>query len=174
MSPVLLVILCLLVWIGIAVGLAFLIGFSGSMFYIFIGVMSIIGIIGAGVYLWLRSRQPAKPGANSGDPEIDALCKDVDNKLALAKTVQGAKINNLPVVFLMGENGSVKTTTLLNSGLEPELVTGQAYQDTNVVPTRLANVFQPVAAAGAAPGAGPVEECRWRESASATRGRRHV
>lgn len=141
MSPVLLVIICLLVWIGIAVGLAYLIGFVGSMFWIFIGVMSIIGIIGAGVYLWLRSKQPAKPGTNSGDPEIDALCKDVDNKLAVAKTVQGAKINNLPLVFLMGENGSVKTTTLLNSGLEPELVTGQVYQDTNVVPTRLANVF---------------------------------
>jgi type VI secretion system protein ImpL len=141
MSPVLLVIICLLIWIGIAVGLAYLIGFTGSMFWIFIGVMSILGIIGAGVYLWLRSKQPAKPGTNSGDPEIDALCKDVDNKLAVAKTVQGAKINNLPLVFLMGENGSVKTTTLLNSGLEPELVSGQVYQDTNVVPTRLANVF---------------------------------
>lgn len=141
MSPVLLVILCLLVWIGIAVGLAFLLGLSGSMFYIFIGILSIVGIIGAGVYLWMRSKQPAKPGANSGDPEIDALCKDVDSKLAVAKTVQGAKINNLPVVFVMGENGSVKTTTLLNSGLEPELVTGQVYQDTNIIPTRLANVF---------------------------------
>ncbi|MBI2690260.1 MAG: hypothetical protein HYX27_28470 [Acidobacteria bacterium] len=141
MSPILLVIICLLIWIGIAVGLGFLIGLSGSMLYIFIGILSIVGIIGAGVYLWLRSKQPAKPGANSGDPEIDALCKDVDNKLALAKIVQGAKISNLPLVFVVGENGSVKTTTVLHSGLEPELVTGQVYQDTNVVPTRLANVF---------------------------------
>ena len=108
MSPVLLVILCLLLWIGISVGLAYLIGFAGSMFWIFIGVMSILGIIGAGLYLWIRSKQPAKPGTNSGDPEIDSLCKDVDNKLAVAKAVQGAKINNLPLVFLMGENGSVK------------------------------------------------------------------
>ncbi|MFN0101742.1 MAG: ImcF-related family protein [Bryobacteraceae bacterium] len=141
MSPILLVIICLLVWIGISVGLAFLMGLSGSMFYIFIGILSVVGIIGAGLYLWLRSKQPAKPGANSGDPEIDALCKDVDSKLAVAKAVPGAKINNLPLVFLMGENGSVKTTTILNSGLEPELVTGQVYQDTNIIPTRLANVF---------------------------------
>ncbi len=141
MSPILLVVICLLVWIGLAVGLGFLIGLSGSTLYIFIGILSIVGIIGAGLYLWWRSKQPAKPGSNSGDPEIDALCKDVDNKLAVAKTVQGAKISNLPVYFVMGENGSVKTTTILNSSLEPELVTGQVYQETNVVPTRLANVF---------------------------------
>lgn len=141
MSPVVIVIICLLLWIGLSVGLAFLIGLAGSMFYIFIGIMSIVGIIGAGVYLWLRSKQPAKPGASSGDPEIEALCKDVDSKLAVAKSVQGSKISNLPLVFLLGENGSVKTTTVVNSGLEPELVTGQVYQDTNVVPTRLANVF---------------------------------
>ena len=141
MSPIVLVLICLLVWIGLSVGLGFLIGLSGSTLYIFIGILSIVGIIGAGVYLWLRSKQPAQPGDNSGDPEIDALCKDVDSKLALSKTAQGAKINNLPLVFLMGENGSVKTTTILNSGLEPELVTGQVYQDTNIVPTWLANVF---------------------------------
>jgi type VI secretion system protein ImpL len=35
----------------------------------------------------------------------------------------------------------VKTTTMINSALEPELVTGQVYQETNVVSTRLANVF---------------------------------
>jgi type VI secretion system protein ImpL len=141
MSPVVIVIIGLLLWIGLSVGLGFLIGLTGSTLYIFIGIMSIVGIIGAGLYLWFRSKQPAKPGASSGDPEIEALCKDVDAKLAVAKTVQGAKISNLPLVFLMGETGSVKTTTILNSGLEPELVTGQAYQDTNIVPTRFANMF---------------------------------
>ena len=142
MSPVILVIICLLVWIGISVGLGFLIGLSGSMLYIFIGVLSILGIIGAGLYLWLRSKQPAKPGANSGDPEIDALCKEVDAKLAVAKTVQGAKINNVPLGIPDGRKRICrKTTTILNSGLEPELVMGQVYQDTNVIPTRLANVF---------------------------------
>ena len=141
MLHIALVILCLLVWIGIAVGLAFLIPLSGATFWIFIGILSLVGIIGAGVYLWLRSKQPARPGANSGDPEIDALCKDVDSKLAVSKTSQGAKINNLPLVFLLGENGSVKTTSLMNSGLEPELVSGLVYQGADIMPTRLANVF---------------------------------
>ena len=141
MLHIALVILCVLIWIGLAVGLAYLIPLSGSMFWIFIGILSLVGIIGAGVYLWLRSKQPARPGANSGDPEIDALCKDVDSKLAVSKTSQGAKINNLPLVFLLGENGSVKTTSLMNSGLEPELVSGLVYQGADIMPTRLANVF---------------------------------
>ncbi|MBM3752983.1 MAG: hypothetical protein FJW38_03285 [Acidobacteria bacterium] len=143
MSPVLIVVLVLLLWIGLAVGLGFLLGFSGSMLYIFIGVMSILGIIGAGLFLWMKSKQPGgtKGSGASGDAEIDALVKDVDSKLAMAKAVPGAKISNLPLVMLLGENGSVKTTTLMNSGLEPELVTGQVYQDTNIAPTRFANIF---------------------------------
>jgi len=141
MWPIIIVILCVLVWIGIAVGIAYLIPLAGTMFWVFIGVMSLLGIIGAGIYFWLRSKQPARPGENSGDPEIDALCKDVDGKLAVSKTSQGAKINNLPLVFVIGENGSVKTTTIVNSGLEPELVTGQVYQGSDIVPTRLANFF---------------------------------
>lgn len=141
MLHIALVVLCVLVWIGISVGLGYLIPLSGSMFWIFIGIWSLLGVIGAGIYLWLRSKQPARPGTNSGDPEIDALCKDVDTKLALSKTAQGAKISNLPLVFMIGENGSVKTTSLINSGLEPELVSGLVYQGSDIVPTRMANVF---------------------------------
>ena len=60
MWPIIIVILCLLVWIGIAVGIAYLIPLAGSMFWIFIGIMSLVGIIGAGVYL-LAPFQAARP-----------------------------------------------------------------------------------------------------------------
>ncbi|MBM3788030.1 MAG: hypothetical protein FJW30_27100, partial [Acidobacteria bacterium] len=143
MSPILIVVLVLLLWIGLSVGLGFFLGFSGSMLYIFIGILSLLGIIGAGLFLWLRSKRPGglKGGGASGDAEIDALAKDVDSKLAMAKAVPGAKISNLPLVLLLGENGSVKTTSLIHSGLEPELVSGMVYQDTNIAPTRFANFF---------------------------------
>ena len=52
-----------------------------------------------------------------------------------------AKLGNLPAIFLIGEAGTTKTSTMMHSGLEPELIAGQVYQDTNVVPTRLANVW---------------------------------
>jgi type VI secretion system protein ImpL len=142
MSPLVIALIGLILWIGISVGLGFLLALKGSTLYIFIGLLSIVGIIGAGFFVWWKNKQDAQSGAKpSGDPEIDGLVKEVEAKLAAAKAVAGAKIGNLPLFFVMGEPGSVKTTSMLHSALEPELVCGQVYQDTNVVPTRLANVF---------------------------------
>jgi type VI secretion system protein ImpL len=50
-------------------------------------------------------------------------------------------LSNLPVVFVIGEPGSTKTSTLLNSGLDPELLAGNVYQDNAVTPTRAANFW---------------------------------
>jgi type VI secretion system protein ImpL len=142
MSPLVIALIGLLLWIGLSVGVGFLMALKGSTLYIFIGLMSIVGIIGAGFFVWWKNKQDTASGAKpSGDPEIDGLVKEVEAKLAAAKAVAGAKIGNLPLFFVMGEPGSVKTTSILHSALEPELVCGQVYQETNVVPTRLANVF---------------------------------
>jgi type VI secretion system protein ImpL len=142
MSPLVIALIGLILWIGLSVGAGFLLGLKDSTLYIFIGLLSILGIIGAGFFVWWKNKQDAQSGAKpSGDPEIDGLVKEVEAKLAAAKAVGGAKIGNLPLFFVMGEPGSVKTTSMLHSALEPELVCGQVYQDTNVVPTRLANMF---------------------------------
>lgn len=145
MSPTILAILGLLVWIGVSVGLGFLLGLKDSTLYIFIGLLTALGIVAAGIYIWWSGKRAALGGGPasgpSGDPEIDALAKDAEGKLSASRAVPGAKIGNLPLVFLMGEHGSVKTTSLVNSGLEPELVTGFVYQDNNIVPTRLGNLF---------------------------------
>ncbi len=142
MSPLVIALIGLVVWIGLSVGLGFLLGLKDATLYIFIGLLSIVGIIGAGFFVWWKNKQDAASGAKpSGDPEIDQLVKEVDAKLAAAKAVAGAKIGNLPLFFVMGEPGSVKTTTVVQSALEPELVCGQVYQETNIVSTRLANVF---------------------------------
>ncbi len=42
---------------------------------------------------------------------------------------------------MAGDRGTAKTSTILNSGLEPELLAGQIYQDNAVAPTRGANIF---------------------------------
>ncbi len=45
------------------------------------------------------------------------------------------------MVFVIGDRGTAKTSILLHSGLEPELLTGQVYQDNVVTSTRGANIF---------------------------------
>src|SRR6185437_730045 len=69
------------------------------------------------------------------------LVREADGKLTNAKLEQGARIANLPVFFVIGESGSAKTSVILNSGLEPELLAGQVYQNGNVVPTSAANFW---------------------------------
>ncbi len=75
------------------------------------------------------------------DDEIDALVREAENRLAASNLAKGAKLNNLPMVFVIGDAGSTKTSTILHSGLDPELLAGSVYQDTTVVPTRLANIW---------------------------------
>lgn len=107
----------------------------------------VIGIAAAGVFLWFKrkERQPAGEGpgdaAGQGHAEIDAILRDAEAKVGAARIEGGAKLANLPVLFLIGEAGSTKTSVMLHSGLEPELIGGQVFQDTNVVPTRLANLW---------------------------------
>ena len=51
------------------------------------------------------------------------------------------KVGNLPAILLAGPPGSAKTSTMMHSGLEPELIAGQVYQDNAVTPTRSANLW---------------------------------
>ena len=80
-------------------------------------------------------------GTLEKDDEIDALVREAENRLAASNLAKGAKLNNLPMVFVIGDAGSTKTSTILHSGLDPELLAGSVYQDTTVVPTRLANIW---------------------------------
>jgi type VI secretion system protein ImpL len=85
---------------------------------------------------------PGATGVPSGpDDEIDSLVRDAEGRLASSNLAQGARLSNLPVVFVIGEPGSTKTSTLLHSGLDPELLAGNVYQDNAVAPTRVANIW---------------------------------
>ena len=85
MSPLVIALIGLILWIGLSVGAGFLLALQGSTLYIFVGLLSILGILGAGFFVWWKSQQDAQSGAKpSGDPEIDGLVKEVDAKLAAA------------------------------------------------------------------------------------------
>src|SRR5215831_15854395 len=91
-----------------------------------------------------------------GVDEINALFQEAESKLAAGKQ-GGGKTGSLPVYVLLGASGAAKTSTMLHSGLEPELIAGQAYQNGNVTPTGNANIWLSrgalfVEAGGALPG----------------------
>jgi len=104
-------------------------------------VVLALALMAVGLILWLRGRKTAPtpaPGPTS-DGEADDLIRAASARLAQSKA--GAGVANLPMIFIVGDKNTAKTSTILNSGLDPELLAGQVYQDNAVAPTRAANIF---------------------------------
>lgn len=115
-------------------------------------VLGAVALIVAAVTMYFQRKtqekidkvgQPAQPGAApaaaSGGGEADDLIRAASDRLAQSKA--GAGVANLPMIFVVGDKSTAKTSTILNSGLDAELLAGQVYQDNVVAPTRAANIF---------------------------------
>lgn len=114
-----------------------------------LGAIAIIGLI-----LWAKSAMPPMPASDepSSQPaaagaggaasqDIDILVREATGKVAAARLGAGAKLTALPAVFLLGESGAGKTSAMDQSGLDAELLAGQVYQESTIVPTRVANLW---------------------------------
>ena len=138
---------------------------TGTNAWILAGAVLLLGVIAIiGLLLYARSQHPRLPAgspavpsvgslpsagsiaglgaAGSGDAtaEIDLLIREAANKVAAAR-LGGAQLTSLPVVFLLGETGSGKTSVMMQSGLDAELLAGQVYQENELAPTLLANLW---------------------------------
>lgn len=110
-------------------------------------------VAGLGMALWAlvlqgRSRKDKAKTAAAGAPaaeaapeDVELLVRDAEQHLASSRLGPKAKLGSLPVIFLVGESGAAKTSTLIHSGTEPELMSGQVYQGAAVVPTHCANFW---------------------------------
>ena len=149
-----------LVWFGAAMVV------SGTNYFLVVFVLLTLGLTVLIVYLLISRAHPAAAPApapaaageaerpapvrpvSGDDPEIaaiTALLAEANNRLAkspkLASRRVKTTVTRLPLFLLGGTEGSGKTATFLKSGLEPELLAGQVFRDTNIVPTRLANLW---------------------------------
>lgn len=118
------------------------------------GGLALLSVCAIGGFVWYRSRQEAEsraatgagdaggaaPGAG-GNEEIDTVLREAETRLASARLGKGAKLGQLPVILLLGEPGSGKTSVVMQNGLDPELLAGQVYQEGATVPTRAANLW---------------------------------
>ncbi len=126
-----------------------LFGIQGTRLWVLRGALWLIGIVAAAVVAWFfwdkqkkeKSAAAAGDEAPTGGEEIAVLMRDAEKKLSAAQLAKGARIGNLPAILLLGETSSTKTSTMLHSGLEPELLAGQIYEHGNVTSTRSANLW---------------------------------
>jgi type VI secretion system protein ImpL len=136
---------------------------EGTSAYLFVGALSALGISLWSVFYFYQKKisdkiqgtsaagmlpggaaggTPMAGGAEGGAPELDQLLRDANARFSQSSVGQGQTIANLPLIFVVGDRGTSKTTSIMQSGIVPELLSGQVYQQSNdVVPTRTGNVW---------------------------------
>ena len=159
-------------WVGLTYGLELLLKLTGNEVWYYRIMMWVLGITGIGALVWYRWRQKKqeKAAAQAGGPteagsddEIDTLIRDAEARLAGAG--QGARLGSLPVVFVVGAPGATKTSTVVHSGIEPETLAGQVYENNNITPHARRQLL--VRAQGRAGGGGRQAAGRTRPLAAA-------
>jgi type VI secretion system protein ImpL len=141
MKRILIGILVFVVYLACVIAAAFALHFSGTRFALFCIVLGLLG--GAAIaftvwYMYKLSGGAAQSGADSVN--LDALLRDADRKLRTSRL--GVKsLAAAQIIYILGEDNSAKTQTVLQSGLDAELLAGNLYRDGALAPTELANVW---------------------------------
>jgi type VI secretion system protein ImpL len=141
-----LAIIVVLVAALLAFGLAALLHLQGAGYLVFVIVVLLLGIAAAIVIVVLHRRarkEKEQQGDTGGTPattELDLALNDANRKLRTAQ--QGARtLEALPLVYILGDSGTAKTTTVMKSGLDPELLAGTATHEGDQAPTALVNLW---------------------------------
>ncbi len=134
----------LLSFLGLAWAADALLGLGGwSRTVLWIG----LGVLGAAaaVLVWLygapRAAAPLAEAEQGELAEVDATLSAAQTRLAEAGLAETSRLGKLPVVLVLGPGGSTKTTTLVQSGLEPELLAGEVERNGATVPTAGVNLW---------------------------------
>jgi type VI secretion system protein ImpL len=120
----------------------------GSDVWILRIALALLGLVGAGVAFWIQyKRKKAKEAEGEAESEggptddLDGLVREAIRRLKQSTLGRGSNLDSLPLVYVLGDSGSTKTTVILNSALDPELLAGQVYRDNLILPTSAANLW---------------------------------
>ena len=144
------------IWIGAGVALlsyvaagviaGTLLGLRGADLWTLRLGLTVLGLATSALIVWFfRDREAAAPSSPEAVlvTEVDRLLGAARTQLATAKAAGAtdARFGALPLVLVLGPEGSTKTTAVVRSGLEPELLAGEAFRGETVAPTRTANLW---------------------------------
>jgi len=120
----------------------------GSDVWVLRGVLALLGLIGAAVAFWYQYKTKkaneavGEDGSQSGSTDdLDGLVREAIRRLKQSTLGRGSNLASLPLVYLLGDAGSTKTTVLIHSALDPELLAGQVYRDNEILSTSVANLW---------------------------------
>jgi len=115
---------------------------QGSNLWILRIGLWVIGLAAAVSFLWFWRKSHEDAGEPApGSSEDDILIHEAIKRLRASTAVSRAQFGDFPLIFFLGEQASTKTTSIVRSGLDPDLLAGQVYQDTDIIPTRAVNFW---------------------------------
>ncbi|HVT97175.1 MAG TPA: ImcF-related family protein [Acidobacteriaceae bacterium] len=121
-----------------------LMGLTGTALILLRILLLVIGAGVAGIILFLYFREKKRDSAAAGLPggtDLDTILREAERQLATAQRTGPKTLDTLPLLYVLGEANSAKTTTVLKCGLDPELIAGQVYRNQEIAPTSVANVW---------------------------------
>jgi type VI secretion system protein ImpL len=142
--PILVAALVFIVSIVLAWLVGPLLGIAGTELLILRVLLVLLGTSAAGVILFLYFRDKRRDTAAMklpGGTDLDTLLREAERRLAAAQRAGAKSLETLPLIYVLGETNSAKTTSVLKSGFDPELLAGQVYRDQDVVTTGVANFW---------------------------------
>jgi type VI secretion system protein ImpL len=119
-------------------------GLSGRAAFTVRIVLMALGILAGGLWLWWKSKRGGAAGGGALPAEaemLEPMFRDAEAKLAASRLGKEARLGTLPLVLALGDEGSAKSSTIVNSGLDAELLAGHVYQEGYIVPTRAVNLW---------------------------------
>lgn len=146
MKRVLIGILIFLVYLALVIVGAFALHFEGTRLVLFCVILGLLGALATAFVLWYLHKLDAASGQAAGPDTPDAinlntLLRDADARVRQAGRAGAKSLAAMPLIYVIGDENSAKTQTVLQSGLDPELLAGNVYRDGLIVPTQLANLW---------------------------------
>lgn len=135
------------VWIALTWALTSFLGIPKAKLLAVRIIIMLLGALIGGAIAWYKKRGIPKgvlpPGVAPPDTFNDfaSVLDESERKLATSPQTVNFRLNNLPVIVLTGPPGAAKTTVVLQSGLDPELLAGQVHQDGEIASTSIANIW---------------------------------
>jgi type VI secretion system protein ImpL len=137
-------VLIFVVYLALVIAVGHALHFDGARSVIFSSVLGVVGalaIVAAMLYQHELIDLSGVPEASAADSEhLDALVRAAEAHLK-ASSDAGRSLASMPLVYVIGDENSAKTQTVLQSGLDAELMAGEVYRGTMVAPTPLINIW---------------------------------
>jgi len=145
MKRILIGVLIFVLYLALVILGAFALHFEGTKLVVFCLILGLLGALTIAFVIWFLYKASGGSQAGGSDSpdaiNLNTLLHDADSRVRQAGRAGAKSLAAMPLIYVIGDENSAKTQTVLQSGLEPELLAGNVHQDGAIVPTQLANLW---------------------------------